>query len=601
MKSKIERLGKVSITVEKDYWSINKVYDRLTIVEIEETHTAYLSRKVVPIGVSIDNRNYWIRISKENDISNKIVQELGNSPEVVISQKIVTIKINDLQTNVGEYTSGEITTPINVGTWIDNYAVNATTVPEYNIYIGEVRSNNNNSATDFVDISSRPSNQLQYTNILSTGLQSNIAIGLCFYDSQKVAISGVLYEGNASEVSYKLIKVDIPVNAKYVRFSFRTNLLSNFSAAFVSEGRIYINGLGKQVNDLSEEVEDIKTSIAPPAEIRLAPATCRRRFYKAMTEWCKNHGINDAIIEGAGGFGAGGEVENEVLGHGLANLSVADMAKILYTAYNYPDIENVMAETKHIAYTKGNERAILLESSWMNTDRAKPLTDYYKVMLGKTGGGQAILNNEQLMPEDSYCLSAICYHEDFNDALVLGVVRVKSSRAAIYPVFKQLMDLAKKVINNDASASDIATALTNNADLGHAIAIKLPFGNPRAYHSVDFDSADCPYVIYKKEPQSPQSKLFYPMSMIKVLTAMVVLDYTKDLDVFLTITQEDRDAATSYSSAYNLFEGGEKITTRDLLYASLLPSSNVANYVLARYVGQFLLETYNTNGFIPNN
>jgi D-alanyl-D-alanine carboxypeptidase (penicillin-binding protein 5/6) len=82
---------------------------------------------------------------------------------------------------------------------------------------------------------------------------------------------------------------------------------------------------------------------------------------------------------------------------------------------------------------------------------------------------------------------------------------------------------------------------------------------------------------------------------------MVVLDYTKDLDVFLTITQEDRDSATSYSSAYSLFEGGEKITIRDLLYASLLPSSNVANYVLARYVGQFLLETYNTNGFIPNN
>ena len=510
--------------------------------------------------------------------------------------------VNDLQTGVGGYTTEEITTPINVGAWRDNYAIYATTISEHDIYLGEGHADTNNSATDFVDISSRPSGaQLQYTNILSTTTQSNVAHGLCFYDSQKVAISGFLFEGDALEVSYKLIKIAIPVNAKYVRFSFRINLLSNFSAAFVSEDRVYINGLGKKVDNLSEEVEDIKNTIAPPAEIRITPSICRRRFYLAMTEWCKNHGINDAIIEGAGGFGAGGEVENEVLGHGFANLSVADMTKILYTAYNYPEIENVLAETKHIAYTNGNERAILLESSWMNSDSAKPLTDYYKVMFGKTGGGQANLNGEQLMPENSYCLSAICYHKDFDDCLVLGVVRVKSSSAAKFPVFKQLMDLANKVINNDASASDIATALTNNTDLGHAMAIKIPFGNPRAYHHVDFDSANFPYLIYKKEPQSPQSKLFYPMSMIKVLTVMVVLDYTKDLDVFLTITQEDRDSATSYSSAYSLFEGGEKITIRDLLYASLLPSSNVANYVLARYVGQFLLETYNTNGFIPNN
>lgn len=97
MKSKIERLGKVSITVEKDYWNKNKPYDRLTIVERQGTRTAYLSRKVVPIGVEITDRNYWITISKWNDIPYEIVQELGDSPELVISQKVVTLKINELQ------------------------------------------------------------------------------------------------------------------------------------------------------------------------------------------------------------------------------------------------------------------------------------------------------------------------------------------------------------------------------------------------------------------------------------------------------------------------------------------------------------------------
>lgn len=97
MKSKIEGLGKVSITVEKDYWDKNKAYNRLTIVERQGTSTAYLSRKVVPIGVDITNRNYWITISKWADIPYEIVQEFGDSTELVISQKVVTLKVNELQ------------------------------------------------------------------------------------------------------------------------------------------------------------------------------------------------------------------------------------------------------------------------------------------------------------------------------------------------------------------------------------------------------------------------------------------------------------------------------------------------------------------------
>lgn len=97
MKGKIEKLGKVSITVEKDYWDKNKAYNRLTIVERQGTRTAYLSRKAVPIGIDITDRNYWITISKWADIPYEIVQEFGDSPELVISQKVVTLKVNELQ------------------------------------------------------------------------------------------------------------------------------------------------------------------------------------------------------------------------------------------------------------------------------------------------------------------------------------------------------------------------------------------------------------------------------------------------------------------------------------------------------------------------
>lgn len=58
-----EHLGKVSITVEKDYHNINKCYDKLVIVEEENEFRTYISRKPVPSGVELTDRNYWIPFS----------------------------------------------------------------------------------------------------------------------------------------------------------------------------------------------------------------------------------------------------------------------------------------------------------------------------------------------------------------------------------------------------------------------------------------------------------------------------------------------------------------------------------------------------------
>ena len=78
-------LGKVSVTVSKEYWDIDKEYDRLTIVERQSTHTCFLSRKPVPAGISITNREYWIQFSTWQDIPYEIVQEFGNNPELQAS------------------------------------------------------------------------------------------------------------------------------------------------------------------------------------------------------------------------------------------------------------------------------------------------------------------------------------------------------------------------------------------------------------------------------------------------------------------------------------------------------------------------------------
>ena len=63
MESVIEKLGKASVTVEKDYHSSEKEYNKLTVVEEQGAFKTYLSRKPVPVGVALTNREYWIPFS----------------------------------------------------------------------------------------------------------------------------------------------------------------------------------------------------------------------------------------------------------------------------------------------------------------------------------------------------------------------------------------------------------------------------------------------------------------------------------------------------------------------------------------------------------
>ncbi len=59
----IDKLGKVAITVEEGYWSIEKDYDKLTVVEKQGIFGTYISRKPVPAGTELTDRKYWIPFS----------------------------------------------------------------------------------------------------------------------------------------------------------------------------------------------------------------------------------------------------------------------------------------------------------------------------------------------------------------------------------------------------------------------------------------------------------------------------------------------------------------------------------------------------------
>lgn len=83
-------LGKVAITVEQDYYDSTKDYDRLVVVEVKDIYKTYISRKPVPSGVNINNREYWIPFSSLSETAlidyNKHLSDLTDELATYIEQ-----------------------------------------------------------------------------------------------------------------------------------------------------------------------------------------------------------------------------------------------------------------------------------------------------------------------------------------------------------------------------------------------------------------------------------------------------------------------------------------------------------------------------------
>lgn len=99
----VDKLGKVSITIEEGYWDINKDYDKLVVVEREGTFGTFISRKPVPAGTELSNRTYWIPFSSlrediildYNAFLDKYGKELADAKDNILD---LYAKVEDLLT-----------------------------------------------------------------------------------------------------------------------------------------------------------------------------------------------------------------------------------------------------------------------------------------------------------------------------------------------------------------------------------------------------------------------------------------------------------------------------------------------------------------------
>ena len=96
MQLQIDKLGKVAITVEESHWSLDKDYDRLTVVEAPNNeYKTYISRKPVPAGTVLTNREYWIPFSSLKE-------------EIVIDFNSFVSSLTEAMQQTKDYTDGVI-------------------------------------------------------------------------------------------------------------------------------------------------------------------------------------------------------------------------------------------------------------------------------------------------------------------------------------------------------------------------------------------------------------------------------------------------------------------------------------------------------------
>lgn len=221
-----------------------------------------------------------------------------------------------------------------------------------------------------------------------------------------------------------------------------------------------------------------------------------------------------------------------------------DLAKIAEAADANSILSSIWGVDSYTITTRNaSARTITIET----TVKDENLEAAYTLHGGKTGHLAASSTQEEVCN-----LMAVCSK---NGIKVAGAIMGATSTEARFTAMQQLMDCAFDKIESGSSTTELKVTSAQ-----YAAAIRLDTGT----------------VIYTKYA----NEVYPTASAIKTLTVLTALDYIDDLDDVYTIAAEDISTGSG-----NVFNAGDMVTIRDLIYAAMLPSSNTAAMALAHYVG----------------
>ena len=236
---------------------------------------------------------------------------------------------------------------------------------------------------------------------------------------------------------------------------------------------------------------------------------------------------------------------------GSGSMSCAlDMLKIGLCALGNDTINHVWSKKSATIKTKNSaSRSIALETTMSSTS----IEPYYKILAGKTGS----MGND----------NALLMVSEIDGVEVLGAILGASQAGDRFPAMKQLLDIAKKILNNESVSGLSVTSATNAAV---CIVPQTP--------SLWDDQTITPLYAQNETAQAGVA------SVAKVMTALTALDYINDINANIEFTQRDINAGGSGQ----VFQVGDLVTVRDVLLSMFLPSSNQGATALARYAGQII-------------
>ena len=307
---------------------------------------------------------------------------------------------------------------------------------------------------------------------------------------------------------------------------------------------------------------------------------CYVAFYNAMMKKCADYGIEGAVIGGPAGYGLeswnGIEIER-----GKSNVDIYGLIKILGLVYGDWRLVDMWGEydnpTLSIPIMRGTSIVNQEISSTLGrSEYSYILTENYCVLAAKGGTHEGISVN----------YSAACTCDALKGNVVIGYVNTTLSadtdEKSRYRAFKCLMDIAvRKFEDRNSDVTSLENVLKGQM-VQRAAAVIVPNTNPQLLHRLDFANSSY-YKLYEYNPGMVDT-----MSTIKSLTTAVALDYINDMNTLVTVVQSDITDATG--GTHPIFESGDKLTVRDLIYASSVRSSNQASYALARIIGQTILK-----------
>lgn len=433
---------------------------------------------------------------------------------------------------------------------VDNYSsgrvgIQLTTVPFYNVL--------NGTTSGFVTKSAITTLNAHTENIYVGAYSlSNIAPTLTAYLDDIVLI-------NLTSVFGTNIPSQAEMDAMYKKY-----------VELISSGEIPNIGTssgGSKTYVIGEEYKE-GTSIG------YSDLECFNAFIEKMNEKAEQLGMTSTIFTNANGgepssndliYNADGSLLSGVSANGNntnGNRSTSqDLVKMFVSAASYDDLVKVWNKTTKIIKTKNDTpKEIIVNSTIYDTD----FSGYY-IFGGKTGS--------EVLPSGTVASYGVV--GEINDKIVVGVIMGANGIGSRFQAMQELFDATKEVIETGTTEETVTKSK-------NAYSCLLPTHNTNLFEQYPFTP-----LVEVTEPQVDGKDVQYvPASVTKVMTAMVMLDYIKDLDETIEFKTFDYNIQGSAI----IFEAGDIITYRDALYAMMLPSSCMTAQCVARNIGKKILE-----------